>query len=68
MVTQSYITKNIIEGSKIIMSSYISIVCSIYCCDNHLSQGQMITQAINLLKWISSGNFTRELDKEPLLN
>ena len=38
------------------------------CCDNHLSQGQMIIQAINLLRWISSGNFTRELDKESLLN
>jgi len=33
-----------------------------------LSQGQMITQTVNLLKWISSRNFTRELDKEPLLN
>jgi len=38
------------------------------CCSNHLSQGQMITQTVNLLEWISSGNFTRELDKEPLLN
>ena len=35
---------------------------------NHLLQKQMITQAINLLGQISSGNFTRELDKEPLLN
>ena len=43
-------------------------VVEFYCCDNHVSQGQMITQAINLLRWISSGNFTRELDKEPLLN
>jgi len=38
------------------------------CCDNHLSQEQMITQTVNLLEWISSENFTRELDKEPLLN
>jgi len=38
------------------------------CCDNYLSQGQMITQTVNLLEWISSGNFTRELDEEPLLN
>jgi len=38
------------------------------CCGNHLSQGQMIIQTVNLLEWISSGNFTRELDKEPLLN
>ena len=38
------------------------------CCGNHLSQKQMITQAVNLLGWISSGKFTRELDKEPLLN
>ena len=30
-------------------------------CDNHLSQKQVITQAVNLLKWISSGEFTREL-------
>ena len=34
------------------------------CCGNHLSQGQMITQAVNLLNWISSGKFTRELNKE----
>jgi len=38
------------------------------CCGNHLSQRQMIIQAINLLRQISSGNFTRELDKEFLLN
>ena len=38
------------------------------CCDNHLSQGQMITQGVNLLVEVSSGEFTRELDKEPLLN
>jgi len=38
------------------------------CCDNHLSQGQMITQGVNLLVRVSSGKFTRELDKEPLLN
>ena len=38
------------------------------CCGNHLSQRQMITQAINLLRQISSGNFTRELNKESLLN
>ena len=28
----------------------------------------MITQAVNLLDWISSGKFTRELNKESLLN
>jgi len=38
------------------------------CCSNHLSQGQMITQLVNLLEWKLSGNFIRELDKEPLLN
>jgi len=38
------------------------------CCGNHLSQRQMITQAVNLLSRISSGKFTRELDKESLLN
>jgi len=38
------------------------------CCGNHLSQRQMITQSVNLLSWISSGKFTRELDKESLLN
>jgi len=37
-------------------------------CGNHLSQRQMITQVVNLLSRISSGKFTRELDKEPLLN
>ena len=38
------------------------------CCGNHLSQEQMITQGVNLLVEVSSGEFTRELDKEPLLN
>ena len=38
------------------------------CCDNHLSQGQMIIQGVNLLVEVSSGEFTRELDKESLLN
>ena len=38
------------------------------CCDNHLSQRQMIIQAINLLEQISSRNFTRELNKKSLLN
>jgi len=38
------------------------------CCGNHLSQGQMITQGVNLLVRVSSGEFTRELDKESLLN
>ena len=37
-------------------------------CGNHLSQRQMITQVVNLLSWISSGKFTRELNKESLLN
>jgi len=45
----------------------VSILYDI-CCGNHLLQRQMITQAVNLLSWISSGKFTRELDKEPLLN
>jgi len=38
------------------------------CYGNHLSQRQIITQAVNLLNWISSGKFTRELNKESLLN
>ena len=38
------------------------------CCGNHLSQEQMITQEVNLLVEVSSGEFTRELDKESLLN
>ena len=38
------------------------------CYGNHLSQGQMITQGVNLLVEVSSGKFTRELDKEFLLN
>jgi len=41
---------------------------NLICCGNHLSQRQMITQAVNLLSWILSGKFTRELDKESLLN
>ena len=43
-------------------------VVEFYCCGNHLSQGQMIIQGVNLLVEVSSGEFTRELDKEPLLN
>ena len=43
-------------------------VVKFYCCGNHLLQRQIITQAINLLEWISSRNFTRELDKESLFN
>ena len=38
------------------------------CCGNHQTQSPTITQRANLLKRISSRNFTRELDKEPLLN
>jgi len=38
------------------------------CCGNHLSQRQMISQAVNLLSQISNGKFTRELNKESLLN
>ena len=40
----------------------------VLCCDNYLSQEQMITQRVNLLVEVSSGEFTRELNKEPLLN
>ena len=44
-------------------SKYVSsVVATTY------HKGQMITQAINLSNGISSGKFTRELDKEPLLN
>jgi len=45
-----------------------SNISEVSCCDNHLSQRQMITQAVNLLSWISSGKFTRELNKKSLLN
>ena len=38
------------------------------CCGNHLSQELMIIQVVNLLSWISNGKFTKELDKESLLN
>jgi len=38
------------------------------CCGNYLSQGQIISQAVNFSSGISSGKFTRELDKESLLN
>ena len=38
------------------------------CCGNYQTQSPMITQRANLLRRISSGDFTRELDKEPLLN
>ena len=43
-------------------------IVKFYYYGNHLSQRQMIIQAVNLLEWISSGNFTRELDKKSLLN
>ena len=38
------------------------------CCGNHQTQSPMITQASKPLKEVSSGEFTRELNKEPLLN
>ena len=47
---------------------YLGYILSPSCCSNHLSQRQMITQAVNLLSWISSRKFTRELNKEPLLH
>ena len=37
-------------------------------CSNHLLQRQIITQVVNLLSQILSEKFTRELDKEFLLN
>jgi len=40
----------------------------VHCYGNHLSQRQIITQAVNLLSQISSRKFTRELNKESLLN
>ena len=54
--------------NKFMVSSSNHISNLNYCCSNHLSQRQMITQAINLLSQISSRKFTRELNKEPLLN
>jgi len=55
-----------------ITNCHVSAICHehiiTYCCGDHLSQRQIISQAVNLLSWISSGKFTRELDKEPLLN
>jgi len=56
-----YKNKNEWDGSK--RTNSVDI-----CCGNHLSQRQMIIQAVNFLSWISSGKFTRELDKESLLN
>ena len=53
----------IVTSNKVVSSSDLGV-----CCGNHLSQRQMIIQAVNLLSWISSGKFTRELNKESLLN
>ena len=53
---------------KYVAVTYDIILHSLTCCGNHLSQGQMITQGVNLFVEVSSGKFTRELDKEPLLN
>ena len=61
IVNDSTYLKNFINIANI----YINLG---HCCGNHLSQRQMITQVVNLLKQILSGNFTRELDKESLLN
>ena len=49
-------------------SRYTAPCFYIPCCNNYLSQRQMITQVVNLLSQISSGKFTRELNKESLLN
>ena len=38
------------------------------CCGNHQTQCPMISLTSKSQSWISSGKFTRELDKEPLLN
>ena len=53
-----------------LLHAFLSLCLSynLSCCGNYLSQRQMITQAVNLLNWISSGKFTRELNKESLLN
>ena len=48
--------------------SIVSIVRWTDCCGNHQIQSPTITQQANLLRQISSGDFTRELNKEPLLN
>ena len=49
-------------------SRYTAPCFYIPCYNNYLSQRQMITQVVNLLSQISSGKFTRELNKESLLN
>ena len=56
-----------IEGDLVLKEEKMYVLKD-KCCDNHLSQGQIITQGVNLLVEVSSGEFTRELDKEPLLN
>ena len=38
------------------------------CCGNHQTQCPMISLTSKSQSWISSGEFTRELDKESLLN
>ena len=39
-----------------------------FCCGNHQTQCPMISLTSKSQSWISSGEFTRELDKESLLN
>ena len=58
----------VIKMEKTVGIYRLSVIYGDVCCDNHLSQGQMITQGVNLLVRVSSGEFTRELDKESLLN
>jgi len=41
---------------------------TLLCCGNHQSQRPIVSQASKSLRWMSSGNFTRELDKEPSLH
>ena len=66
-----------LDFHKMLNNLILCPVCQVYsvqfhysglCCGNHQSQRPMTTQAVNLLVWISSGKFTRELDKESLLN
>jgi len=42
--------------------------CKVLCCGNHLSQGQMISLTSKPQSGSIMWDFTRELDKEPLLN
>ena len=64
-----YVTQKDIEGFKIILLSHISMVCNIHSVvATTYHKGQMISLTSKPQKGSIMWEFTRELDKEPLLN